>query len=90
MRLGRTEVEVDRSHLKRVRTGRKVRTTCVSPSHSQTVTCENSVFVDKAFENKIRAQLAGSKFSSNEYIDEMMSVFESKAVRMKSPQCFIF
>ncbi|EJD39203.1 hypothetical protein AURDEDRAFT_91639 [Auricularia subglabra TFB-10046 SS5] len=40
-----------------------------------------SVFVDKAFENMVRAQLAGSKFSSNEYIDEMMSVFESKAKR---------
>lgn len=41
----------------------------------------HSVFIDRAFENYVRALLAGSKFCLQEHVDEMVQVFESKTVR---------
>lgn len=40
-----------------------------------------SVFVDRDAENLLRLKLKGSKFEGDEYINEMLEVFEKKTVR---------
>lgn len=40
-----------------------------------------SVFVDRTFENSIRTLLAGSRFGTNDYVEDMIRVFEGKTKR---------